>query len=148
MPIADRNAGAEWRRYYMLPIAAALGYATSVTIGLTIATLVQAVFSIPIGLLVDRLGPRLFGLLLTTGAFALLGTASGSKCRCLAGRPGPNDNGGRHLCRPPHRATCPRRTVLPCIRCHDGLIFAFASFSPHLFLLPSTSFLASLTTAR
>lgn len=106
MPIADRNAGAEWRRYYMLPIAAALGYATSVIhiyglgpyiepisqsfgwsrtqtmIGLTISTLVQAIFSIPIGLLVDRLGPRLFGLagvVLTTAAFALLGTASGDK---------------------------------------------------------------------
>lgn len=106
MTIADRTAGAEWRRYYMLPVAAALGYATSVihiyglgpyiepisqsfgwsrtqvTIGLTIATLIQAVFSIPIGLLVDRLGPRLFGLfgvLLTTGAFALLGTATGDK---------------------------------------------------------------------
>jgi MFS family permease len=99
------SGGAEWRRYPMLPIAAALGYATSVihiyglgpyiepishsfgwsrtqtTIGLTIATLVQAVFSVPIGLLVDRFGPRRFGLvgiLLTTGAFALLGTASGN----------------------------------------------------------------------
>lgn len=104
--MADRNASTEWHRYYMLPIAAALGYATSVihiyglgpyiepisqsfgwsrtqtTIGLTIATLVQAVFSIPIGVLVDRLGPRPFGLvgvLLTTGAFALLGTASGDE---------------------------------------------------------------------
>lgn len=99
------GASAEWRRHYMLPIAAALGYATSVihiyglgpyigpisqsfgwsrtqiTFGLTIATLVQAVFSLPIGLAVDRLGPRLFGLagvLLTTGAFALLGTATGN----------------------------------------------------------------------
>lgn len=106
MPIADRTAGAEWRRYHMLPIAAALGYATSVihiyglgpyiapisesfgwsrtqtTIGLTIATLVQALFSVPIGLLVDRLGPRVFGVvgvLLTTGAFALLSTATGDK---------------------------------------------------------------------
>ncbi|MBB5686813.1 MFS transporter [Sphingobium boeckii] len=100
------NARAEWRRHYMVPIAALLGYATSVihiyglgpyiqpisdsfgwsrtqtTIGLTIATLIQAVFSIPIGLLVDRYGPRLFGLigiLLTCVAFALLGTASGDK---------------------------------------------------------------------
>ncbi|TXC72751.1 MFS transporter [Sphingomonas ginsenosidivorax] len=89
----------------MLPIAAALGYATSVihiyglgpyiepisqsfgwsrtqvTIGLTLSTLVQAVFGLPIGLLVDRYGPRRFGLvgiLLTCGAFALLGTATGS----------------------------------------------------------------------
>lgn len=100
------NARAEWRRYYMLPIAAALGYATSVihiyglgpyiepisqsfgwtrtqtTIGLTIATLTQALFGIPIGLLVDRFGPRTFGLvgvLLTTGAFALLSMTSGDK---------------------------------------------------------------------
>ena len=101
-----RNARTEWSRYYMLPIAAALGYATSVihiyglgpyiepisqsfgwsrtqtTSGLTIATLVAAVCSIPIGLLVDKWGPRLFGIigvLLTVGAFALLGTASGDK---------------------------------------------------------------------
>lgn len=103
---APNSAIGEWRRYPMLPIAAALGYATSVihiyglgpyiapigesfgwtrtqtTIGLTIATLIQAVFSIPIGLAVDRFGPRRFavtGVLLTTGAFALLGTASGNE---------------------------------------------------------------------
>lgn len=89
----------------MLPVAAALGYATSVihiyglgpyiapigetfgwsrtqvAIGLTLSTLVQAVFALPIGLLVDRYGPRRFGLigiLLTCGAFAMLGTASGT----------------------------------------------------------------------
>jgi MFS family permease len=104
MSRTGQGARAEWRGYPMLPIAAGLGYATSVihiyglgpyigpigetfgwsrtqtTVGLTIATLVQAAFSLPIGLLVDRLGPRLFGLagvLLTTGAFALLGSATG-----------------------------------------------------------------------
>lgn len=104
------TAGAEWRRAPVLPIAAGLGYATSVihiyglgpyiepisqsfgwsrtqtTIGLTLATLVQALFSIPIGLMVDRLGPRLFGLvgvLLTTSAFAMLGTANGDKTQWL-----------------------------------------------------------------
>lgn len=104
------TAGAEWRRSPVLPIAAGLGYATSVihiyglgpyiepisqsfgwsrtqtTIGLTLATLVQALFSVPIGLMVDRLGPRLFGLvgvLLTCGAFAMLGTASGDKTQWL-----------------------------------------------------------------
>jgi predicted MFS family arabinose efflux permease len=99
-------ASAEWRRFGMLPVAAALGYATSVihiyglgpyiepiqeafgwsrvlvTSGLTIATVINAVFCIVIGMLVDRIGPRrvgLVGVLLTTAAFALLGTASGEK---------------------------------------------------------------------
>ncbi len=98
-------ASAEWRKYYTLPLAAALGYATSVihiyglgpyiepistefgwsrtqtTAGLTIATLIQAVFGILIGMTVDKKGPRPFGVigvLLTCGAFAFLGTASGS----------------------------------------------------------------------
>lgn len=98
------GAAAEWRRHYMLPIAAALGYATSVihiyglgsyigpisaefgwsrmqtTGGLTIATLIQAAFGIPIGMILDRVGPRpfgVFGILLTLGGFALLGTATG-----------------------------------------------------------------------
>jgi MFS family permease len=88
----------------MLPIAAAMGYSTSVihiyglgpyleplqtafgwsrsqaTVGLTIATFINAVFCIPIGALVDRLGPRpvgLLGVLLTSAAFALIGTATG-----------------------------------------------------------------------
>lgn len=99
-------ASEEWRRYGMLPVAAALGYATSVihiyglgpylepiqeafdwsraqaTSGLTIATVINAIFCIVIGMLVDRMGPRLIGLagvLLTTGAFALFGTASGGE---------------------------------------------------------------------
>lgn len=98
------GASAEWRKHFMLPVAAGLGYATSVihiyglgpyiqplaaefgwsrtqvTVGLTIATLVQAVCSVPIGMLVDRIGPRLLaivGALLTGGAFALMSTASG-----------------------------------------------------------------------
>jgi len=98
------GAGAEWRKYFMLPVAAGLGYATSVihiyglgpyiqplsaefgwsrtetTVGLTIATLVQAVCSVPIGMLVDRIGPRLLaiiGSLLTVAAFALMSTATG-----------------------------------------------------------------------
>ncbi len=99
-------ASTEWRRYGMLPVAGALGYATSVihiyglgpyiepiqeafgwsraqaTSGLTIATVINAIFCIAIGMLVDRMGPRLVGLtgvLLTTGAFALLGTATGGQ---------------------------------------------------------------------
>lgn len=89
----------------MLPVAAGLGYATSVihiygigpyiapvaetfgwsrtevTFGLTLATLVQAVGGVFIGLAVDRFGPRRFGvvgLLLLSVAFSLLGTADGS----------------------------------------------------------------------
>ncbi|WCT73601.1 MFS transporter [Sphingomonas naphthae] len=103
---AELSARAEWRRHYMLPIAAAFGYATSVIhiygigayieplsaafgwsrtqimFGLTLSTLVQAVCSVPIGLAVDKYGPRRFaliGVLLTTGAFALLSIASGSQ---------------------------------------------------------------------
>jgi MFS family permease len=102
--MSEKHGLAEWRQYPMLPIAAALGYATSVihiyglgpyiapishsfgwsrtqvTIGLTISTLVQAIFSLPIGLLVDKYGPRRFalsGILLTTAAFGILGTATG-----------------------------------------------------------------------
>lgn len=100
------SALAEWRRHYTLPVAAAFGYATSVihiygfspfivpvssafgwsrtqtTVGLTIATLVQALMSVPVGLAVDRYGPRVLGVigvLLSASAFAYIGTASGSK---------------------------------------------------------------------
>lgn len=100
------SASAEWGRYYPLPLAAALGYATSVihiyglgpyiepisesfgwsrtqtTVGLTISTIIQAVFGILIGYVVDRKGPRpfaLLGILLTCAGFALLGTATGDK---------------------------------------------------------------------
>ncbi|RYD53807.1 MAG: MFS transporter [Sphingomonadales bacterium] len=98
------GAAAEWRQHYMLPIAAALGYATSVihiyglgsfigpisaefgwsrmqtTAGLTVATLVQAAFGIPIGMMLDRIGPRVFGvvgIVVTLAGFTLLGTATG-----------------------------------------------------------------------
>ena len=97
------SAKAEWKRYWTLPIAAALGYATSVihiyglspyvvpisedygwnrstvTFGITIATLVSAVFAVPIGMLVDRVGPRplgIVGVALMCAAFALIGFAS------------------------------------------------------------------------
>ena len=90
------SAGAEWRRYGMLPFAAGLGYATSVihiyglgpyiepiqeafgwsraqaTSGLTIATIINAVFCIVIGMLVDRVGPRLLGLQLFADGSGLL----------------------------------------------------------------------------
>lgn len=103
---AARGAAEEWRGYWYLPLVAALGYATSVihvysigpfieplqaefgwgraqiSLGLTIASFVSAVFCIPLGMLVDRIGPRrigLVGVLLMAGAYALLGTATGSK---------------------------------------------------------------------
>lgn len=101
---SEATAAAEWRSHYMVPIASGLGYATSVihiyglgpyidplqqtfgwartqaTVGLTVATFINAIFCVPVGALVDRLGPRrvgLVGVLLTTGAFALLSTATG-----------------------------------------------------------------------
>ncbi|HSW15315.1 MAG TPA: MFS transporter [Solimonas sp.] len=102
----SNSAAAEWRSYWFLPLIAALGYATSVihvyalgpfieplqaefgwsraqiSFGLTISSFISAVFCIPLGILVDRIGPRRIGLLgvvLMTGAFALLGTATGTK---------------------------------------------------------------------
>jgi len=99
------GAMAEWRSHWLLPFAAALGYSTSVihvysigpfieplqqafgwsraqiSIGLTIASLISAVFCIPIGMLIDRIGPRrvgLVGVLLMSGVFALLGTTTGT----------------------------------------------------------------------
>ncbi|PLK25510.1 MFS transporter [Novosphingobium sp. TH158] len=98
------GALAEWRRYGILPIAAALGYATCVihiyglgvfiepiskefgwsrtatTIGLTLSTVIQALCAIPIGMAVDRFGPRklaIVGTLLTCVAFANLSNATG-----------------------------------------------------------------------
>lgn len=98
------GAAVEWRSHYMLPLVASLGYATSVihiyglspyfeplqqafgwsrsqvTVGITIATVINGVCAIPVGMLVDRFGPRLVGLigvLLTTFAFGLMGRATG-----------------------------------------------------------------------
>lgn len=100
-----KSAAAEWRGFWFLPVVAALGYATSVihvysigpfiaplqqefgwsraeiSLGLTIASFVSAIFCIPVGMLVDRIGPRrigLVGVLLMTGTFALLGSATGT----------------------------------------------------------------------
>lgn len=99
------NGASEWRSYGYLPLVAALGYATSVihvysmgpffeplqqafgwsrgqiSLGLSVSSFISAVFCIPLGMLVDRIGPRrigLIGVLLMTGAFALLSTSSGS----------------------------------------------------------------------
>ena len=103
-------ASAEWRRYGTLPLVAALGYATSVihiygfgpyfapvaetfgwsrtevALGLTVATLFQALFAIPVGMMVDRFGPRrlgVVGVVTASVAFGLLGTADGSQTQWL-----------------------------------------------------------------
>jgi MFS family permease len=95
----------EWRSYASLPIAAMFGYSVSVihiygvypyivpvttelgwtraefTGAFTAAILVQALFAVPLGMLVDRFGSRrlgLAGIVLLCMAFTLLGTASGS----------------------------------------------------------------------
>ena len=96
---------AEWRRGWTLPVAAGLGYSMAVlhiygispfvlpiqeafgwtraqvTSGLTITALTGGAMAVPLGMLVDRVGPRLVGIvgvLLTALAFAALGTATGS----------------------------------------------------------------------
>ena len=99
-------ATAEWRNFWFVPVAAGLGYATAVmyvysmgpfiapiseefgwsraqvSSGITIAAFLSAIFCIPIGILVDKIGPRrvgLFGVLVMCGAVALLSTATGSQ---------------------------------------------------------------------
>lgn len=99
------SAVQEWRRYWPLPATAALGYSTavlhtyglgpfieplqhqfgwsraSISSGLAITGLAGAALSIPMGMIVDRLGPRIVGLigvLLMPASIALLGTATGS----------------------------------------------------------------------
>ena len=101
-----RTAVAEWRGHWPLPVAAGLGYATAtmyiyafgpfieliqqdfgwsraqVSSGVTLAAFFSAVFCIPIGMLIDRIGPRRIGLLGVVsmcGAVSLLGTATGSR---------------------------------------------------------------------
>lgn len=101
----EHGALAEWRRHGLLPLAAALGYATcvihiygfgvfiepvasefgwsraAVTFGITVTTLIQALLAIPIGLAVDRFGPRplaVAGVVLTCAAFANLSLSSGT----------------------------------------------------------------------
>lgn len=108
--IQSSPAFTEWRRYWYLPIAAALGYATAVmyvyslgpfiepiqkefgwsrakiSSGITIAAFFSALFCIPVGILVDRIGPRrvgLTGVILMCAAVALLGTATGSDANWL-----------------------------------------------------------------
>lgn len=103
--MVETSAVTEWRRYGTVPVAAALGYSLGVihvyslgafmqpladefgwsraqtSVGLTIVGMAAAVAALPIGLAVDRLGPRrvgLIGTVLMSVAFTLFATASGS----------------------------------------------------------------------
>lgn len=105
------SAVAEWRRFGPVPIAAGLGYSLGVihvytlgafmaplqdefgwsraqaSVGLTIVGIAAAVAALPIGLAVDRLGPRrvgLIGTVLMAATFALFGTATGSMTNWVA----------------------------------------------------------------
>ena len=96
---------AEWRAHWPLPLAALVGYSTiglqsygigpfvphleqafgwtraDVMIGLSLSNAVGVFLNILIGMIVDRFGPRrvaLTGLLVKTGSFALLATATGT----------------------------------------------------------------------
>lgn len=104
------SAIAEWRSFWILPLVAALGYATSVihiyslgpffeplqqefgwsraqtALGITVASIVSAIFCIPIGIVIDRIGPRrvaLVGILTMSSAFALVSTATGESANWL-----------------------------------------------------------------
>lgn len=101
---ASIGAAAEWRRYWFLPLVAAFGYATAVlhiysigpffapitqefgwtraefSLGLTTTSIISGIFCIPVGMLVDRIGPRrmaLLGVPLMCATVALLSLASG-----------------------------------------------------------------------
>lgn len=99
----ELTARAEWKAHPMLPIAAMFGYSVSVihiyginpylipvttefgwtreqfTWAFTLAILFQAVMSVPLGMLVDRIGARklgLAGIVLVCLAFTALGSAT------------------------------------------------------------------------
>lgn len=99
------SAAMEWRAYWVLPVAAMIGYSTmglqsyaigpfvsplehefgwtrtDVMLGVSISNAVGIFLNAVIGMIVDRIGPRrvaLTGLFVKTGAFALLGTATGT----------------------------------------------------------------------
>ena len=102
---ASKSALTEWRNFWTLPIAAAFGYSIGVlhtyslgvfiaplqqefgwtrgqiSMGITIAGVGTALFGVPVGLMIDRFGPRIVGLIgavTMTGSVALLSTATGT----------------------------------------------------------------------
>jgi MFS family permease len=107
---SESRVAAEWRQSWTVPLAAACGYSMTlmpayalgpfmtpieqtfgwsraqISAGLTVVGIIGALFSVPIGRLVDRVGPRLTGLtgvVLMTVAFGLLGTATGTTTNWL-----------------------------------------------------------------
>ncbi len=104
------TARQEWAEYWYLPLLAAIGYATStmyvyslgafiepiqnefgwsraqISFGVTITSGFAGLTSIPVGMLIDRIGPRrigIFGILAACLALSMLGTATGSKLNWL-----------------------------------------------------------------
>ncbi len=100
-----QTAAGEWRSFWTLPLAAMIGFSTiglqsygigpfvgdleaefgwtrsQVMLGLSLSNAAGVFLNILVGMIVDRFGPRpvgLTGLVVKTGAFALLGTATGS----------------------------------------------------------------------
>ncbi len=106
-----QTAKEEWRRYGYLPFIAAAGYTTSamhsygigsfitplqeefgwsrafISLGLTIAGIGGALLAIPMGMMIDRFGPRriaTIGVVVMVCAFGLLGTATGTAANWIA----------------------------------------------------------------
>jgi MFS family permease len=71
----------------MAPLQAEFGWSRAQTsIGITIASIVSALFCVPIGMAIDRIGPRrvaLFGVLSMSAGFALLSTTTGTMTNWL-----------------------------------------------------------------
>jgi predicted MFS family arabinose efflux permease len=99
------GAGVEWRRYWPVVLAAALGHSTTtlpvysigafvvplqqafgwtraeIALGSTVSASVGWIFTLSVGLLIDRWGPRrvgLSGIVIMCSAYALLSTVSGN----------------------------------------------------------------------
>lgn len=110
MSVPETSGRTEWANYWYLPIVAALGYSAAglhvygigplmeplhrefgwtraqTLSGSAMVSFVVALASVPMGVLIDRLGPRrigLIGLVLIGAAVALLGTATGTMTNWL-----------------------------------------------------------------
>jgi nitrate/nitrite transporter NarK len=108
---ARNLAPSEWGRHWPLVLAACFGYSAigmqvyalgpfvtrlehafgwsraEVMTGLTVSSTLGVLLNFAVGMLVDRIGPRrvgIAGLVVVTGAFALLGTATGTFANWIA----------------------------------------------------------------